>query len=707
MYVSLWRKALTVCLAVLVLFTAGLPFPLSQTHAAVPSLEKIRVALFIDSAKYRANSPTATLSSEQGFTAGFRQADGLKQLAGFDTVKKLRFGLDGYGVTLLETADFTRAKALKDSLDSSGYDASIWKRTRQNKAVFQVWTGSYATMAAADAARTAAQAVPALAALMDKPSLTGPLHLQAGTYANDADASKQAGVFAQAGIDANVAILQTAGGATSYAVWIGAEASEAQLAAVRTRSAQALSGIALTPVTAGNTSYLLRKEDAGDSENGSDAVARYDVNPSGQRVWLEPKQGRTTVAEKASRSYRGGMEISAQNNKLALINELDFEQYLYAVVTAEMGKGWPPEALKAQAVAARTYALQAGMKYGVANVSDSTVDQAYDGVEAEDVIQAVDATKGEVLTNKDGLITAFFSANAGGMTSEASEVWGSSTPLSYLKSVPSPDDGAAKGKAIWKRIILSDGQSGYVHSSYLTDTGKKNEAGLPILESSEQGVNVRKSAFVDNTKNPPIGKLNKGDTVVAIGEETESNSYSWVRGPYSAAELLTLMNNVLTEKISGPLTSLEVSKRGPSGRVMELKANGKTVKVSSPDAYRSVLNGLPSTRFEIEETGRYTIWGANGLNASQTGSASSVYALAGNGGKPALTASGNGLVLLGSGGNARTTASVSDTQFTIHGQGYGHGVGLSQWGARGLAELGYDYRYILTYYYEGVTLVKG
>lgn len=704
MNAAFWRKTLTVCIAALVLAAAGLPFGASESHASIPTLDTIRVALFIDTPKYKASASAVTLSSEQGFNAGIRRPDGVKPLTGFDAGKKLRLRTDGYGVTLLDTADFARAKALKESLETNRYDAYIWKRVRQNKQAFQVWIGTYPSRDEADSAKTAVQANPVLSALIEKPALTGPLHAQAGVYTNEADASGQAQSLAQAGVDADVAVIQSAAGAVSYAVWVGAEASDEQLTEVRSRSSQAKPGLQLSPVAANGLSYLLRQDDVSDSANGADAIGHFAFNPSGQKVWLEPKQGRTTVAEKAGRSYRGGMELSTLNGKLALVNELPFEQYLYSVVSAEMGKGWPLEALKAQAVAARTFALQAGTKYQIAHVSDSTVDQAYDGVEYEDVVQAVDATKGEVLTDKDGLITAYFSANAGGMTSRTEEIWGSASTPSYIRSVPSPDDGAAKGKAVWRRVIMPDGQAGYVHSSYLRDTGRKNPAGLPIFECTDQGVNVRTAPFVDNA-HAPVGKLNKGDTVTVIGGETESNAYSWVRGPYTAAELLAKMNSVLSEPISGPLTSLEVTKRGPSGRVTELMANGQTVKVSAPDAYRSVLNGLPSTRFEIEESGRYTIWGAKGAAASRTGGDGSLYVLSGGTGNSAAAVSGERLVLLGAGGNARVTS--KETQFTFHGQGYGHGVGLSQWGARGLAELGYDYRYILTYYYEGVTIVKG
>src|SRR5690606_19894770 len=161
-----------------------------------------------------------------------------------------------------------------------------------------------------------------------------------------------------------------------------------------------------------------------------------------------------------NRTYRGAMELSQHNGKLALINEVPFEEYLYSVVSAEMGTGWPLEALKAQAVAARSYALERGLRYEIAHVTDGTLDQVYDGVEHADVIQAVEATRGEILTDGSKVISPLFFSNAGGQTAESEEVWGNPSPL--YSSVSSPDEVAAANKLPWYRVWLSSGKVGYV-----------------------------------------------------------------------------------------------------------------------------------------------------------------------------------------------------------------------------------------------------
>ena len=95
----------------------------------------------------------------------------------------------------------------------------------------------------------------------------------------------------------------------------------------------------------------------------------------------------------------------------------------------------------------------------------------------------------------------------------------------------------------------------------------------PIYEATEQDVNVRLAPYVDNVTNPAIAKLAAREKVVILGQEKESNAYSWIRGPYSLSEIKSKLEAAKIT-INGDLTSLEVSKRGPSGRAIEMKANG-------------------------------------------------------------------------------------------------------------------------------------
>lgn len=142
--------------------------------------------------------------------------------------------------------------------------------------------------------------------------------------------------------------------------------------------------------------------------------------------------------------YRGIIMIQNKNGKLTVINNVPLEDYIRGVVPSEMPSSWATEAHKAQAIAARSYALAnlgKRAKYGY-DLKDTPEDQAYGGASKEtpDTNYAVDETKGIVLTYNMKVINAYYSASAGGQTNVNS--WGSSLP--YLRSVPSFDDNVKK-----------------------------------------------------------------------------------------------------------------------------------------------------------------------------------------------------------------------------------------------------------------------
>jgi stage II sporulation protein D len=142
--------------------------------------------------------------------------------------------------------------------------------------------------------------------------------------------------------------------------------------------------------------------------------------------------------------YRGRVVIVPTGNGLTAVNWVDIEQYLYAVLGGEMNGSWHQEALKAQAVAARTYALhkQEGSRNDLYDVLPSTASQVYRGIQDESTGTqlAVNSTKGQVLTYNGKLILAAFHSSAGGKTDNVEEVW--VQPLPYLRSVQDFDQDA-------------------------------------------------------------------------------------------------------------------------------------------------------------------------------------------------------------------------------------------------------------------------
>ncbi|MBE9128579.1 MULTISPECIES: SpoIID/LytB domain-containing protein [unclassified Coleofasciculus] len=144
------------------------------------------------------------------------------------------------------------------------------------------------------------------------------------------------------------------------------------------------------------------------------------------------------------RWYRGRTRLVATGGGLIAVNQVDLDQYLYSVIGSEMSSSWPLEALKAQAVAARTYALNQRAKSGngIYDVGDTTKWQVYKGLEAEatSTQQAVNDTSGQIMTYSGEPILAVFHSSSGGHTENVEDVW--SQPLPYLRGVPDYDIGA-------------------------------------------------------------------------------------------------------------------------------------------------------------------------------------------------------------------------------------------------------------------------
>src|SRR6266508_3599821 len=137
--------------------------------------------------------------------------------------------------------------------------------------------------------------------------------------------------------------------------------------------------------------------------------------------------------------YRGSIQVDVTSGSLRAINMVGLEQYLYGVVPSEMPYTWHPEALKAQAVAARSYAL-ATRKTGAFDLYPDTRSQVYLVLDHEkpSTNAAIDATAGKVVLFEGQVAKTFFFSTSGGRTASAEDVWGE--PVPYLVSVPDPYD---------------------------------------------------------------------------------------------------------------------------------------------------------------------------------------------------------------------------------------------------------------------------
>ncbi|MEW6096289.1 MAG: SpoIID/LytB domain-containing protein [bacterium] len=138
--------------------------------------------------------------------------------------------------------------------------------------------------------------------------------------------------------------------------------------------------------------------------------------------------------------YRGEIEVEINGDEIKVINVIDLEEYLYGVIKNEMSSNAPMEALKAQAVIARTFALANLKKHEEEgyNLCSKVHCQVYKGMDTEtdSVINAVNSTQAQVLTYNGEIAKIFYHAWCGGITADASSVWGQD--ISYLKEVPDP-----------------------------------------------------------------------------------------------------------------------------------------------------------------------------------------------------------------------------------------------------------------------------
>jgi stage II sporulation protein D len=178
-------------------------------------------------------------------------------------------------------------------------------------------------------------------------------------------------------------------------------------------------------------------------QKGLTAVASNNSVALGQdkldRLWVKPQSGGYVWID--DRWYRGVVEVIPTGNKLLAINHVPLEEYLYSVIGAEMGGHFPAEALKAQAVAARTYALYKSQsnENKPFDVDNTQSTQVYKGLSSETntTQAAVKATTRQVMTYQGKIILAVFHAASGGHTENVEDIW--SSPYPYLRGVPDFD----------------------------------------------------------------------------------------------------------------------------------------------------------------------------------------------------------------------------------------------------------------------------
>jgi stage II sporulation protein D len=170
---------------------------------------------------------------------------------------------------------------------------------------------------------------------------------------------------------------------------------------------------------------------------------------------VAPADGQSVAID--GKTYRGLLMITAEKQRLLAVNHVPLEEYLCGVLPREMAPSWPLEALKAQAVAARTYALYHMLvrRSAAYDVLSTTSSQVYGGSQQDypAIRSAVDATRGLVLAEGGRLALTLFHANSGGRTESLEDIWGGR--LSYLSSVDDPFSKNYSGDT-WEKTLSAE-----------------------------------------------------------------------------------------------------------------------------------------------------------------------------------------------------------------------------------------------------------
>ena len=348
-----------------------------------------------------------------------------------------------------------------------------------------------------------------------------------------------------------------------------------------------------------------------------------------------------------SRRYRGRLQFLVRSGQVQVVNHLGIETYLASVVGSEMPHRWPLPALQAQAVAARTYALRQRGKAGDFDVKATVSSQVYRGVESEtpSTIEAVESTRSLVLVHAGRLINAVFHSSSGGATEPSGEVWRSQLP--YLVSVADHDQHSPVHR--WNKRFDDD----QLRDLFRETGGVKR---LQVLKTSSTG-RVR-TARVQG----PLGSL------VLTGRELRKRL-----GLKSTMVQFELINGSTD---SSTASAIATAQRAPQA----------TSQAAPP------LIGL----WQDSASGPDTTSGNTMSSNSASSSSGRLASLLPPPPLPLLNPSAFN--------QPRPDLKVGEIVLEARGQGFGHGVGMSQWGAHGLALQGADFREILLHYYRGAEI---
>ncbi|MDW5299903.1 MAG: SpoIID/LytB domain-containing protein [Sedimentibacter sp.] len=372
------------------------------------------------------------------------------------------------------------------------------------------------------------------------------------------------------------------------------------------------------------------------------------------------------MAKIDGRPYRGLLTFKIiDDSKLISVNYLDLESYLYGVVPNEIVASWGMESLKAQAVAARTYAvynINPYSSYGY-DLEDNQNSQVYWGYayEKNSTNEAVDSTRGEMIYYDNELIQAFYHSTSGGKTENSENVWFAALP--YL-------------------VGVDDEYSDKSNSPY-TQWQKTYAQDEIIKKLKSDGNNVSKLYGIE------IKEVSENNRVVECIFLTDNGEISYKKE--NARLLLGLMSSWFTIENGSVFyftneETIESDKTGGNEDENEIPSRGGILDVITDEDEGNESNN--DETYDAEESIKL-----------DSGSILGKYAISSSGKKKVGQEK---LAFISSSGVK--IIDTNSTEYSFDGRGWGHGIGMSQYGAKEMAEEGFAYDEILKHYYTGVTI---
>lgn len=457
------------------------------------------------------------------------------------------------------------------------------------------------------------------------------------------------------------------------------------------------------------------------SAAGADHIA---IHPNSDLTWFKGYQWHGDFV------YR-----RASDGNITVINYVGLEDYVKGVLPYEIDPDWPAEAQKAQAVCARSFALGTSKHNEYYELCNTTNCQVYLGAnratEASDA--AVDATQGEYLTYNGEPVIGYFFSSDGGATEDAVNVWGGDYP--YLQGKEDPYETydsswsvTLAAEEIRQKLVsagYSIGTVANVEVTKRTDTDNVNE--VTVTDTTGKQVVIRRddcrtvfgldSIRYTITPNASANtaaaalpqstsvKIQPSTHVVTVdGERVDPQGYN-INGYnfYKLRDIAYILNgtdsqfNVTWDGANNRIVLTDDAAYQEVGGEMASSASAEIKNVSESDS-TIVLDGKT-----LSLTG-YRINGNNYYKIRDVGSAL---------GFSVDFDPETEIVLIGS-----ANAGQDDTQddpkdetpitnaasYTFNGSGWGHSVGMSQWGAYGMAQQGFGYEDILKFYFTGIEI---